>query len=159
MKKNHLSLSFPALLDYIPAVRNLVRETLVSFGYDEKDSFRNEVIADELCTNAVIYGSTKPTDCVVMAIDFNDNSVDLRVEDNGNNEIHKERLKQFYKDLSKNDDVSDSRQDSRGIALVKLISDELSISINEFGETEIRAVKYKSPVGVDCLEGEKSDKA
>jgi len=51
----------PSHVDYIPPIRKFIAEVLQIKGFDSKFSFRSEVIVDEICYNAVMYGPNRWT--------------------------------------------------------------------------------------------------
>ncbi len=141
--KNLLSIEIthPPILKYVPPIRELFKEILQAFGYEEKESFHAEVVVDELDTNAIIYGSNKMSAYINIKMEFNERLYMINIEDKGNNKIHKERLLTIIDRLNKK--VDKVKNEGKGLFLVKLISDEIEVKINEFGDTTIHVVKYK----------------
>lgn len=139
--KIDIKIVFPGSMEYVPPVREFVRETLYCKNYSEKEAFRTEVMIDELISNSVIYGSNSINDKVSLDIAFDEESFECTVEDFGVNAAHKDRLRRVYDSIT-NEGKSDEIK--KGLSLVKLIADDISLDVNKNGETEIKVVKYKT---------------
>ena len=138
--KVDIEIVFPALMEYVPAVREFVRESLYAKDYTEKEAFRTEIMVDELLSNSVVYGSDSAQDKVKLDFSFDEEKFECLVEDYGVNEEHKNRLKQVYDTLNGDNHIEEIH---KGLSLVKLISDDISLDVTDAGDTEIRVVKYK----------------
>lgn len=139
--KLDIEIVFPALMEYIPSVREFIRESLYTKNYSEKEAFRTEIMVDELISNSVVYGSSGVSDKVKLNLSFNEKKFECVVEDYGVNLEHKNRLKQVYDNLN---NISDIDGIKKGLSLVKLISDDITLDITENGDTEIKVIKYKN---------------
>jgi len=103
--KLDIEIVFPALMEYIPSVREFIRESLYTKNYSEKEAFRTEIMVDELISNSVVYGSRGVSDKVKLNLSFNEEKFECVVEDYGVNLEHKNRLKQVYDNLNNISDI------------------------------------------------------
>jgi len=138
--KLDIDIVFPSSMEYVPAIREFIRESLYTREYSEKEAFRTEVMVDELISNSVVYGSNSIHDKVTLDISFDKEVFECVVEDFGANIEHKNRLKRIYDKITTN---HHSEEIKKGLSLVKMISDDISLDVNANGETEIKVVKYK----------------
>ena len=132
---------FPASMEYVPSIREFIRESLYTKDYSEKEAFRTEIMVDELMSNSVIYGSSGISDKIKLNFSFDSDKFECIVEDYGVNPEHKKRLEQVYKSLNDDKDIDGIK---KGLSLVKLISDDISLDISKDGDTEIKVTKYKN---------------
>ncbi len=147
-EKVEIEIVFPALMEYVPAIREFVRESLYTKNYTEKEAYRTEIMVDELISNSVIYGSDNAKDKVKLGLAFDEEKFECLVEDYGANKAHKERLVDIYNRLDEQQNIEEIH---KGLSLVKLISDDITLDITKSGETEIRVVKYKRDEACDEL--------
>ncbi len=47
-EKVEIEIVFPALMEYVPAIREFVRESLYTKNYTEKEAYRTEIMVDDL---------------------------------------------------------------------------------------------------------------
>jgi anti-anti-sigma factor len=137
----HIRLSFPPQLAIVPAVRNFVSRVMVSKGYNDRDSFRIETIVDEICNNAVQYGSPDGHDNVSLRIKVGWERVELDAE-NVSDPEKKDLLRMHLHNLDNNVQVKGESIRGRGLALVKMLASKLSADITDKGTT-VHVTKLK----------------
>ncbi|MBD3322410.1 MAG: STAS domain-containing protein [Chitinivibrionales bacterium] len=136
-----LTLSFPPELHFVPPVRQLVSRIAKQKGYSSRDSFRIETIVDEVCNNAVEHGDGEQRRDVDLFLGIDREKVEIKVV-NTSNPSKVEVLKQLSKSISKTamPDLQDKR--GRGLALIKMLSNNLSIDFSENG-TSVHVTRFR----------------
>jgi anti-anti-sigma factor len=137
----HLRISFPPQLAIVPAVRNFVSRVMVNKGYSDRDSFRIETIVDEICNNAVQYGSPERKDNIKLRIKVDWGKVELDAE-NVTSRDEKDKLKKHMDGLKDNIPFQGEATRGRGLALVKMLASELNAEITNTG-TMVHVTKLK----------------
>lgn len=143
MKEELLEVIFPSLLTYVPIVRKLVSYVAVVRGnFSKKDAYRIETIVDEICNNAVQYGSLTAGSEVVLKCILTDEGIDIIVTDKGGKSYDIAKLKENYlRALEMKERLYSTR--GKGLRIVRMLSDEIDVNVNQDGETEVHIVKYK----------------
>jgi len=141
-RSESFSLSFPPELRFVPAVRQFASRLATQKGYGRRDAFRIETIVDEICNNAIEHAPTGNHDPVSISITIDRRKVEIDVVNMSDPEKLKS-LKSFL-DPSPKPVVHQGMDDrrGRGLALVKLLSNELNIDFSEQG-TSVHATKLK----------------
>ncbi|MBN2036747.1 MAG: ATP-binding protein [Chitinispirillaceae bacterium] len=137
----HLRISFPPQLSIVPAVRNFVSRVMVNKGYSDRDSFRIETIVDEICNNAVQYGSPERKDNIMLRIKVDWGKVELDAE-NVTSRDEKDKLRKHMDGLKNNIPLKGESTRGRGLALVKMLASELNAEITDTG-TMVHVTKLK----------------
>ena len=137
----HIKLSFPARLNIVPAVRSFVSRVMIHKGYSDRDSFRIETIVDEICNNAVEYGSQGAKDNIALRLRVDWEKVELDAE-NISDPKKKELLMSHMRNLQQNLPLDGDDKRGRGLALVKMLASELVADITDTGTT-IHVTKLK----------------
>ncbi|MBD3345332.1 MAG: STAS domain-containing protein [Chitinivibrionales bacterium] len=129
-----LTLSFPPELHFVPPVRQLVSRIAKQKGYSSRDSFRLETIVDEVCNNAVEHGDADAYRDIELFLGIDREKVEIKVI-NTSNPAKVEVLKQLSNSISKTavPQLDDKR--GRGLTLIKMLSNNLSIDFSENGTT------------------------
>jgi anti-anti-sigma factor len=141
-ESEHIRLSFPPQLAIVPAVRNFVSQIMVHKGYSNRDSFRIETIVDEICNNAVQYGSPGDHDNVKLRLKVDWEKVELDTE-NVSDPVKKDELKAHMENLKNNvPPIHSDGKRGRGLALVKMLASELSAETTGSGTT-VHVTKLK----------------
>ncbi len=136
---NSFQVQFPSDLDYIPPLRHFVSEIAKSGGYDGKFCFRTEIIVDELCTNAILHGSSRENSFVEMSLDLDDEKMNLSIRDKGGNRNDIDSLKRaVYNSKPEPDNTR-----GRGMDIVQMLANELTIDLDENGNTQVHVVKNR----------------
>lgn len=140
-KSEQFTLAFPSELRFVPAVRQLASRLASQKGYSRRDAFRIETIVDEICNNAVEHGKPRPDQNISLNMAIDRRKVEISVI----NRSDPAKIVQLRKMLEKPHDINTSSADERrgrGLALVKLLSNDLSIDVSESG-TRVHATKLK----------------
>lgn len=137
----HVRISFPPQLAIVPAVRNFVSKVMVNKGYSDRDSFRIETIVDEICNNAVQYGSPGKHDNISLRIKVDWGKIELDAE-NITDKDEKDKLKKHMDNLKNNIHAQGDSTRGRGLALVKMLASELTADITDTG-TMVHVTKLK----------------
>lgn len=135
-EKEHLSqtmqLSFPSELRFVPAVRQLVSRIAKQKNYGSRDSFRIETIVDEVCNNAVEHGDSSSGRNVELALNIDRERVELQVT-NATNPDKADVLREMSKSVLNAPRPGIDQKRGRGLALIKMLSNDLQIGFSEEG--------------------------
>jgi anti-anti-sigma factor len=137
----HIRISFPPHLAVVPAIRNFVSRVMINKGYSDRDSFRIETIVDEICNNAVQYGSPGKTDNISLRIKVDWGKIELDAE-NISDADKQDMLKKHMDNLKNNMRAQEGSTRGRGLALVKMLASELTAEITDTG-TMVHVTKLK----------------
>jgi anti-anti-sigma factor len=136
-----IKLSFPPQIGVVPAVRRFVSGVMAQKGYKGRDSFRIETIVDELCNNAVEYGSKNENDNISLSMRIDWEKIELDAE-NVSDPAKREQLQAFMSNVSCEMPHDGDFRRGRGLALVKLLSSDFSADVTEKG-TIVHVTKIK----------------
>jgi anti-sigma regulatory factor (Ser/Thr protein kinase) len=140
MKQEPLHIEFPADADYIPAVRKFIADSVVIEGFSQKFSYRTEIIVDELCNNSVKYGPRNQEGRVKIHCQYQDDALQLVVQDSGGQEHDVQRLKLAI-DANAGQDKATS---GHGLEIVRMLSSDMELTQNNSGETIIKVLKRRN---------------
>jgi len=138
----HLHLSFPPFLKLVPPIRSLVSRVAKQKGYSNRDSFRIETIIDEVCNNAIEHGLEGANKSIDLKMTINPAQVEFTVtsvSDPEKMQALKAMIKSDEHDLSK---LRSDEKRGRGLALIKMLSNELTVDCNESG-TSVHVKKLR----------------
>jgi anti-sigma regulatory factor (Ser/Thr protein kinase) len=144
--RESLHIEFPMDADFIPSVRKFVAEASLIEGFTPKFSYRTEIIVDELCNNAVKYGPSTGGAHIKIQADFDDDVLQLTVQDPGGNPRDIQNLHTLIQD---NQDRQ--RFLGHGLEIVRMLTSGLEVSQTSNGETVVRVVKRRSQNLIDSL--------
>ncbi len=130
-----MTVSFPGELDYIPLVRKLVSDVLLVLHFSPKFTFRSEFIVDELCNNAVTYGSSTDRSPVELLCETYSDRVEFTVKDQGGSSENIKRLRQAI--------AEESSGKGAGLELVRLLAEKVTCTIDENNLTQIHVVRTR----------------
>jgi anti-sigma regulatory factor (Ser/Thr protein kinase) len=138
-------LKFPSNADYIPPIRKFVSDVLLVQRFNPKFSFRSEVIVDEICYNAVMYGSHSMDATVDLICSVFSDRVEFQINDEGGSREHMERLKKV---IEKCDDPDMETEHSRsmkglGLEIVRMLSAKINLRVKKDNVTSIHIVKNR----------------
>jgi anti-anti-sigma factor len=103
---------------------------------------RLKLVADELFMNAVKYGSTKDKSVVYITFLYDEDEIQLTIEDDGTgaDPISAEKLQEIIHKNEKNMDVS--RTSGRGLSMItKLWTDDMALTKSEHGGISVSVRK------------------
>jgi anti-anti-sigma factor len=135
-----VSIAFPSFLKFVPPVRQFASRLAKQNGYSNKDAFRIETIVDEVCNNAVEHGEAGKGGEVEISVSINKERVALSVSNRSDPE-KVAMLKELVKPAMPNH-VGDDDRRGRGLALIKMLSNELEVEITERG-TSVHVTKLR----------------
>jgi anti-sigma regulatory factor (Ser/Thr protein kinase) len=139
----------PADADYIPPIRKFVAEILQIKNFDPKFTFRSEVIVDEICHNAVTYGSQSADATVDLVCSIYSDKAEFQINDQGGSAEHVERLKTA---MDKRDEALEKEVEffksnkGLGLEIVRMLSAEVDLKIGDDNVTSIRVVRKREEV-------------
>lgn len=134
-----ISVAIPSDLDYIQPLRQFVADLAKAAGFTKKFCFRTEIIVDELATNAIVHGSELPGSEIRLQAAFGADSMQLSVADQGGTGKNLDHLKRaIYSPRPK----QESKR-GRGLVIVQMLSDELLLSLEDNGATQVKVVKRR----------------
>ncbi|MCL2219208.1 MAG: ATP-binding protein [Chitinispirillia bacterium] len=135
-----VTIAFPSYLKFVPPVRQFASRLAKQNGYSAKDAFRIETIVDEVCNNAVEHGQGGAGSEVEMRVSINKEKIALSVS-NRSDPDKVSVLKELIKPAMPNH-VGDDDKRGRGLALIKMLSNELDVEITERG-TSVHVTKLR----------------
>lgn len=134
-------LSFPPELMFVPSVRQMVSRIARQKGYTQRDSFRIETIVDEVCNNAVEHGSATVKRNIDLNIAIDRDKIKLEVI-NASDPDKIETLKALSKSVTKTPDPKAGEKRGRGLSLIKMLSNDLTINSSTDG-TSVHVTKLR----------------
>jgi anti-sigma regulatory factor (Ser/Thr protein kinase) len=137
-KPQLLAISFPGELEYIPLVRKMISEVLRVLQFSEKFTFRSEFIIDELCNNAVIYGSGTDRSTVEIQCNVFGDRVEFTIKDRGGSSENIKRLRQAI--------AEEPMGKGGGLELVRMLAEKVECTIDERNVTQIHVVRKREDV-------------
>jgi anti-sigma regulatory factor (Ser/Thr protein kinase) len=137
-KPHLLEVSFPGELEYIPLVRKMISEVLRVLQFSEKFTFRSEFIIDELCNNAVIYGSGTDRSTVEIQCNAFSDRIEITIKDRGGSNENIKRLRQAI--------AEEPIGKGGGLELVRMLAEKVECTIDERNVTQIHVVRKREDV-------------
>lgn len=144
-QETKITITLPTSAYFVSGIRdftlNMVKNTT---NFEEKWAYRFQSIIDELCNNAIEYGSAKDSEIKVTFIFKTDDYLKIMVEDTGTgkNKINAAGLQKLFDERHAPGYVFTG---IRGRGLVKIVgewSDELKFEDRPEGGLKISVVKY-----------------
>jgi anti-sigma regulatory factor (Ser/Thr protein kinase) len=132
---HRIAVSFPGELDYIPLVRKMVSDILQIMQFGAKFTFRSEFIVDELCNNAVTYGSSNDRAAVELLCETYSDRVEFTVKDKGGSNENITRLRQAI--------AAERLGKGGGLDLVRILAENVTFSIDDNNVTQIHVVRKR----------------
>ena len=147
--KGHIEsiiIKIPPNLKVVPMTRKMIRQTVEFKGYGRREAFQVETIVDELCNNAIEHGYDGGSLGIELALAIGRDRIEINVSngthyskygENGSRDIINV-MEKYIENPSHT--IDESR--GRGLALVKMLSNEFEIDSSEYG-TCVHVIKYK----------------
>lgn len=133
-----VTLTMPPKLQAVPAVRRFISGIARQKGYTARDAFRIETIVDEIANNAIEHGDATQGE-VGLELRIDRKKLELLVR----NKTLLDKAEQLRQVIEANRDQSGGNEArGRGLALVKLISNSINVSIDKSG-TEVKITKMR----------------
>lgn len=124
-----LRLTLPPNLQIIPAARRLLSGIARQKGYSSRDAFRIETLVDEIANNAIEHGASDQSDIYIEA-KISRHKLELLVR----NKTRLDKVGQLQEIIDSNRAVLRGHATrGRGLALIKLISKSLNVTIDKNG--------------------------
>jgi anti-anti-sigma factor len=137
-----VSITFPAFLKFVPPVRQFASRLARQNGYSTKDAFRIETIVDEVCNNAVEHGESGPGSEVEMRAAVNKERIEISVS-NRSDPAKISTLRDLIRPTAESAaHVGDNDMRGRGLALIRMLSNEMNVNITERG-TSVQVIKLR----------------
>jgi anti-sigma regulatory factor (Ser/Thr protein kinase) len=136
----------PSDMDYIAPVRKFVSELLQIQHFNSKFSFRSEIIVDEICHNAVLYGSKTIDATIDLVCTICSDSVEFHINDQGGTNDDIKRLKMVIENKEeKTEKEIETLRESKGLGLeiVRMLSNEVDLKIDKDNMTSIHIVRKR----------------
>lgn len=140
-----ITITLPTNAYFMSGIRdftlNMIKSTT---NFEEKWAFRFQSVIDELCNNAIEYGSAPGSDIRVTFAHKADDYIEMIVEDTGTGSKpdNAAKIRELYLEKKKPDYVFNG---IRGRGLVKIVgewSDELEFTDRPGGGISVRVRKY-----------------
>lgn len=141
-----VSVSFPAMLEFIPTLREFVADALRGFNFSDKFSYRSEIIIDELCGNAIRFGSSSSKSRVVVRVEIYDDYVSLVVKDEGGSDHNIQNLRKKVVESSAKVDKMKKSGKSLGLEIVKMLAESVEVSTEDETVTRVRILRKHEEV-------------
>ncbi len=136
-----LHVSFPPYLKIVPPLRQLVSRVARLKGYGNRDSFRIETIVDEICNNAVEHGKPGPDETVDLGVMVDPDKIEIDVS-NTSDPDKLASLTALLVPENANEKAKPDLKRGRGLALIKMLTDELSVDCSGKG-TSVHVKKVR----------------
>ena len=130
-------IQLPSDLDYIPPLRQFVSDIARGEGFSKKICFRMEIIVDELCTNAIIHGAQDLNGKIYFSADICSETIEFAITNRNGSKSDIENLKNTIK----NTEIDNSHTKGKGIAIARVLSNDIKISVSQKGETIVKVKK------------------
>ena len=134
------SISLPAQMFYIPLFREFVSNTIAISNFDEKFAYQSAIIIDELCNNAIVYGSNSHTARITVELTIYDRAIKIDVIDDGSN---KEAVKTLQQVIDSNINSPKGKKHI-GLEIVKTLSSSIEVNIDSVTNQTIVSVMKES---------------
>jgi len=144
-EKTRITITLPTNAYFMSGIRdftlNMVKNTT---SFEEKWAFRFQSVIDELCNNAIEYGSAPGSDIRITFVYAKDDFLEISVEDTGTgkNRINATQLQKLFSDRKAPGYVFTG---IRGRGLVKIVgewSDELKFEDRPSGGMKVTVKKF-----------------
>ncbi len=136
-----VNVRFPGDLEYIPAVRKFISELLQVSSFDSKFAYRSEIIVDEICNNAVVYGCRTDNAEIELINKVFDDRIEFTIQDQGGTKDNLRRLKNAVKTTAP--EKKEQSQQGLGLEIVRMLSERLDVVIDEENLTSVHVVRKR----------------
>lgn len=131
---------------FVPGIRSCISRAAYNFGFDDRESYHIEIVIDEICNNAIEYGSKRKNGKIKLECKFTKNEMEFILKDYGDKEFNVDKAlsKNFnlLKDEVRKGEMETPRR-GRGLIIVKKLVDKLDIKTGKNG-TQVRIIKRKN---------------
>jgi serine/threonine-protein kinase RsbW len=98
-----ITLTIPAQLGFLPGIRTALGRISYNFGFSDKDVYEIETVVDEICSNAVIHGSSGKDEHITIECGFDTQVIEISVKDSGSSAFDVEKVLENTKKLMRDD--------------------------------------------------------
>ena len=144
-KKTKITITLPTDAYFMSGVRDFTLTVIKNTtSFPEKWAFRFQSVVDELCNNAIEYGSAEGSEIRLTFIYEKDNYLEIHVEDTGTAKT-RQKAAEIYKLIEEKKEPGYKFSGIRGRGLVKIVSewtDELKFEDRPEGGLKVIARKY-----------------
>ena len=135
-------LEIPNDFGYVRYIRDFIAEKALAYGFNEERCTDIQIIADELCNNAIEHGSPILDKTIVrIMLKFSNRELNMTIKDTGKGGLDiKESLSEDEKKHLEFRQELSSIKRGRGLFLVRELSDEYDFDINPETGSTIRVV-------------------
>ena len=136
-----VSIKFPGDLEYIPAVRKFIAELLQVSAFSPKFAYRSEIIVDEICNNAVVYGCQTEDAEIELKNEISKDRIEFTIKDQGGTKDNQRRLQK----AADNTTETSKEQEKAGLGLeiVRMLSERLDVIIDDENLTSVHIVRKR----------------
>ena len=138
-----VEVNFPADIEYIPALRRLVSEIANINKFTPRYAYRAEIIVDEICNNAVKFGSPQLDSRVKLKCMLHKDRMELVIVDQGGNKDDLERLRRVIEMDAEPGAAGAYQMRGRGLEIVRTLSNAVDMKVTADGVTEVHVVKVR----------------
>ncbi|MDF2378848.1 MAG: ATP-binding protein [Candidatus Gracilibacteria bacterium] len=143
-RRMHYKVTFPADYKNIPPLREMVYRIAILDEFDKKDAEHLKSVVDELCNNAIEWGS-QPTSEVILEVYSDDKHMKITCRDQG----HGNKLPSGEVLNKLDEEVQESAARGRGLRMiVRGFMDEITINDRKDGGLKIQTTlnkKHQTP--------------
>lgn len=143
-----LNMELSPNLAFVAGIRTGISRIAYNFGFNEREAYHIEMVVDELCSNAIEYGSKKKLGGKVrLECKFFKNRLEFTVRDYGGKKFDVEEI------LERGDRLTRSKPNAgclpeatrgRGLSIVRKLVDRFDIKTGKSG-TLVMIVKKRTP--------------
>lgn len=136
-----IDIRFPGDLEYIPAVRKFIAELLQVSNFSPKFAYRSEIIVDEICNNAVVYGCKSENAEIVLSNTISKDRIEFNIQDEGGTQDNLKRLKKAVNETANNNE--NDPKEGLGLEIVRMLSERLDVLIDKDNLTSVHIVRKR----------------
>jgi len=143
---SEIKMVIPSDFNFVPGVRTCVARIAGNFGFDGRETYHIETVTDEICNNAVEYGTRGRNPKIILLGKFKTGEMELIVRNSGGRKfdvekVFKHNLQLLQEKISK--DALELPVRGRGLIIVQKLVDKLEIKASKLGTT-VRIIKKAS---------------
>jgi len=137
---NKIKIRFQSDMAYIPSVRKYISDIAIINSFTRRFAFRTELIVDELCSNAVLYGAASLESMVTMECTMHPDKIEIVIS----NPVGKKDNFNRLQTLLKQPESAGTQRGKlrRGLKIVKILCDQIDCEESD-SEVKIRIIKEK----------------
>ena len=137
----NIDIRFPGDLEYIPAVREFIAELLQVSNFSPKFAYRSEIIVDEICNNAVVYGCKSENAEILLSNTILKDRIEFKIQDEGGTQDNLKRLKKAVNETAINN--GNDPKEGLGLEIVRMLSERLDVLIDNDNLTSVHIVRKR----------------